>query len=116
VLADKTFIGARLDLEHYAGIPIQNYELEVLDSNEDPFDFSNYSDFTFELFAKPHGKSLEVISLDEPQDNVITINHDSPEFLALRPTLYFYEVYCYTNDSPSKKTLINYGIIELIRA
>jgi hypothetical protein len=115
VLAAKTFIGERLDLEHYAGIPIQGFELEVLDSNDDPFDFTDYDTFTLEIFAKAHGRSIEAIALDVPAANVITIDHSSPTFLALRPTLYFVEVYCYTTASPALKTLISYGILDLPR-
>jgi hypothetical protein len=113
VLADKTYIGQRLDLQHYKGYPIIEYHLEVLDSNEDAFDFSNYDTFKFELFDKAHGASIETVDLDNPTGNIITINDESPEFLALRKKLYFYEVYCYTQDSPALKTLISYGVLDL---
>jgi hypothetical protein len=114
VLASKTYIGERLDLEHYKGLPIQGYQLTVLDSEDDPFDFTGYSDFTFDLFAKPHGKSIDFFNLDDPAANVISIDADSPTLLALRPAYYFYEVNAYTPDSPAEKVLISYGLFSMI--
>lgn len=116
MLAEKSYLGQRLDLEHYAGLPLNDFEIEVVDSNEDPFDFTGYSDFTFELFAKHLGKSLGTFSLNDPTANIITLTGiNSTEFLALRPALYFFEVYAQTSDSPSEKFLINYGLFDTKR-
>jgi hypothetical protein len=115
VLAANTFIGSRVDLQHYAGLPIHDYELEIVDQDDDAYDLSTLSDFTFEIFAKPHGKSLTSFSLNEPVDNIIILNHIHNDiFLGLRAALYHYEVYAFNDDSPTQKVIINYGVFELI--
>jgi hypothetical protein len=116
VLAEKSFLGQRLDLEHYAGLPLNDFEIEVVDSNEDPFDFTGYSNFKFALYAKAHGKLLEEFDIADPTDSIITLSGiNSTSFLELRPALYFFEVYADTGDSPAQKFIINYGIFDTKR-
>lgn len=114
MLAAKTFIGERLDLQHYKGIPVIGFELDVYDANDDPFDFTGYSRFAVDLFYKPHGLLIESFDLPDPSTNIIIVNANSETLLGLRPTLYYYEVYAFNDKSPAEKVLINYGIFDLI--
>jgi hypothetical protein len=113
VLAEKTFIGQRLGLEHYKGISIIDYAVEVLDEDGDPYPFTDFVSIHFEIFAKAHGKSLSNTELDVPDDNTINVNVDVSN-LNLRPSYYFYECYGLSNDSPAEKVIFHYGVFEII--
>lgn len=114
MLAAKLFIGERLDFDHYKGIAITDYELEVLDQDGDPYSFDAFDSIHFELFAKPHGKSLSVSDLDVPADNIIKINV-AEENVDLRPSYYYCECYGYTG-SPALKVIFTYGVFEILRS
>lgn len=109
MLALKTFIGKRLDLEHYKGIAMDR-TTEVFDEDGEEYDLGS-DDVIFELFAKPHGKSLEVINLGDMTDNDIVFDGQSLDY---RADLYYHECYQMTNDSPSEKILLFYGVSEIL--
>jgi hypothetical protein len=116
VLAEKVYIGSRLDLEHYKGIAIQDHEFEILDIQDDPVDLSIYDSFDFCLYAKPHGKLLECFTMDEPSPlvNIIYLSALASQ-MDRRPSLYFYECKAYQEDSsPDVPTLLFYGVFEMI--
>jgi hypothetical protein len=112
VLAEKVFIGQRIDLEHYKGLAIVDHEFELLNSDGTEFDFSEYDQIVFELSAKRHGKILAEVDQEVPADNILLLNVEN-EVFDIRPTLYSFEVYADTSASPSVRVLLFYGIIEL---
>lgn len=107
MLAVKTFIGKRLELEHYRNVSMDR-TIEVYD--EDVYDLGSL-DVIFEFFAKPHGKSLEVFNLGDATDNLIVFDG---ELLDYRPGIYFHECYQMTDASPSEKILLFYGVSEIL--
>jgi len=113
VLAEKTFIGQRLDLEHYKNVSIVNHEMTFVDVDEEPYPLSAFSVIRFDLFAKPHGKLIQSVEQGIPVDNVLVLNVPGDVF-NIRPTLYYYEIWGTTNDSPALDELLSYGIFELI--
>ncbi len=114
MLAERVYIGSRLDLEHYKGIAIQHHEFELLDINGDPFDVTIYANIFFDLYAKPHGKLLESTEIDEiTSPNRLFLSQDA-EVYERRPSLYFYEVRGYDDSSPAIPTLLYYGNFDLI--
>jgi hypothetical protein len=113
VLAEKTFIGQRLDLEHYKNVSIVNHEMTFVDVDEEPYPLSAFSVIRFDLFAKPHGKLIQSAEQDIPGDNVLVLNVPG-EVFNIRPTLYYYEIWGSDNNSPTEDILLTYGILELI--
>jgi hypothetical protein len=116
VLAEKVYIGSRLDLEHYKGIAIQEHEFELLDIDGEPVDLSIYDSFNFCLYDKPHGKLLECIDMDfpSPMINSLYLSATASQ-VNRRPKLYFYESKAYQEDSsPEIPTLLFYGVFEMI--
>lgn len=113
MLAEKTFIGQRLDLEHYKNVSIVNQEAVFVDKNGDPYLLTDFSEIRFDLFAKPHGKQIHSEPQNTSNTNVIYLNVPG-EVFNIRPTLYYYEIWGTTNDSPALDELLSYGIFELI--
>jgi hypothetical protein len=110
MLASKTFIGERLDLEHYKGYPIINHEITITNSDDDAFDFSIFSSITFKLFAKQHGKELAEIDVPVPDDNILILDVETMNY---RPKLYYHECYGETDESPSQSVLLFHGVSEI---
>jgi len=105
MLAYKTYIGSRMDMQHYKNA-VMNATIEILDEL-----FSVGDNVTFEFFAKPHGKSLEQFDLQIGSGNTIGFDEN---VLNYRPGLYYHECYQMTPDSPSEKVLLFYGVSEVI--
>ena len=112
MLASKTFIGERLDLDHYKGYPIIDHEITITDSDDTAFDFSIFSSITFKIFAKQHGKELAEIDVPVPDDNVILLSVDA-DTMNLRPKLYYHECYGLTDESPSDAVLLFHGVSQV---
>jgi hypothetical protein len=113
VLAEKTFIGQRLDLEHYKGVAIVDFEIEYLDADGEAYiDLADFTGIRFDLFAKPHGKLLDSVDQDVPDDNKLDLNVPA-ETVDIRPTLYYYEIWGEQDASPSEDVLLSYGIFSL---
>lgn len=109
MLACKTFIGRRLDLEHYKDVAMSR-TIEVYDAEDEVYDLGDLP-ITFEFFAKPHGTSLESFELAASTDNSIVFED---EVLNYRKGYYYHECYQMTTDSPSLKILLFYGVSEII--
>lgn len=109
MLATKSFIGKRLDMEHYTGVKMDR-TIEIFDEEGAIYDLGS-DDVLYELFAKPHGKSLEVLDLGQQTDNLIVFDG---EVLNYRRGYYYHECYQMTNTSPSEKVLLFYGVSEFI--
>lgn len=112
MLASKTYIGERLDLEHYKGYPIIDYEITVTDSDDSAYPVEDFDAIVFELFAKQYGKLLESVDVEVPEDNVIKLNI-TDVVMDKRPKLYYHECYGLTADSPAQKVLIFHGVSEI---
>jgi hypothetical protein len=108
MLAVKSFVGKRLDMEHYKNVHMDR-TIEVYDEDGDIFDLGS-DDVIFEVFAKPHGKLLETFNLGDQVDNLIVF---SGQVLDYRIGVYFHECY-QLQGSPSEKVLIFYGVSEII--
>jgi N-acetyl-gamma-glutamylphosphate reductase len=109
MLATKSFIGQRLDMEHYKNVSM-NRTIEVFDSDDVSYDLGSL-DVIFEFFAKPHGTSLETFNLGDATDNLIVF---IDEVLDYRPGIYYHECYQMSDASPSLKVLLFYGVSEII--
>lgn len=109
MLATKTFIGQRLDMEHYKNVSMDR-TIEVFDEDEDVYDLGSL-DVIFEFFAKPHGKSIETFNLGDATDNLIVFNG---QVLNYRPGQYYHECYQMSDSSPSLKVLLFYGVSEIL--
>jgi len=96
-------------MEHFKGVQFDR-TITLYDDNYEAFNLGSLP-VIFEVFAKPHGKSLEVFNLGVQTDNEVDL---SGEVLDLRPTNYFHECYQMTEDSPSEKILLFYGVSEVI--
>lgn len=55
----KTHIGAELDLEHYKGKSISDFEFEMLDDNNVALDLTVYSKIVLELYSKRGGTLIK---------------------------------------------------------
>lgn len=108
MLATKSYIGCRLDMQHYKGVVMQR-TIEVFDIDEEAYALTN-DDVFFEVFAKPHGKSLDVFNLGEQTDNLISLDG---QVLDHRTGIYYHECY-QLQGSPSEKLLLFYGVSEII--
>lgn len=108
MLATKSFIGQRLDMEHYKGVSM-NRTIEIYDEDGDSFDLGS-DDIIFEFFAKPHGKSLQTFNLGDTTDNLIVFDGQELDY---RIGLYYHECYQLVG-SPSEKVLIFYGVSEML--
>jgi hypothetical protein len=108
MLATKSFIGKRLDMEHYKNV-FMDRTIEIYDELGDGYNLGNDS-VHFELFAKEHGKSLQVLDLESEQNEVIFHG----QVLNYRKGYYWHECYQITGDSPGEKVLLFYGVSELI--
>jgi hypothetical protein len=115
VLAEKVYIGSRLDLEHYKGIAIQEHEFELLDIDGEPIDLSIYDSVYFDLYTKPHGRLLDSTEITQiTQPNFIYLNQGA-EVYERRATLYFFECKAYQSASPDDvPTILFYGNFDLI--
>lgn len=55
----KTHKGAELNLEHYKGKSIVDFEFELLDDNSDPLDLTVYDRIVLETFHKRGGTLID---------------------------------------------------------
>lgn len=108
MLVTKSFIGQRLDMEHYKGVQMDR-TIEVFDEDGEAFDLG-IDDVIFEFFAKPHGKSLEIFNLGDATGNEIVFDG---QVLDYRIGYYYHECYQLVG-SPSEKVLIFYGLSEML--
>lgn len=95
-------------MEHYKNV-VMDRTVEILDEDGDVYNLGS-DDVIFELFAKPHGKSLEVINLGEQTDNFIVFDGQTLDY---RIGYYYHECY-QLEGSPSVKKLLFYGVSEMI--
>jgi len=108
MLATKSYIGRRLDMQHYKGATM-NRTVEIQDYEGDAYILGS-DDVLFEVFAKPHGKSLDVFNLGEQDDNLVDLEG---QVLDHRIGIYYHECYQLTG-SPAEKVLLFYGVSEII--
>jgi hypothetical protein len=108
MLVTKSFIGQRLDMEHYKGV-LMDRTIEIYDEDGEVFELGG-DDVIFEIFAKPHGKSLESFNLGDPTDNLVVFDG---QVLDYRIGLYYHECYQLVG-SPIEKNLIFYGVSEML--
>jgi hypothetical protein len=108
MLATKSYIGQRLDMQHYKNV-VMDRTIEIYDEDGDEYDLGS-DDVYYELFAKPHGKSLEVFNLGEQTGNLIVLDGLTLDY---RPTIYYHECY-QLQGSPQEKVLLFYGASEMI--
>lgn len=108
MLATTTFFGKRLDMQHYKNV-VMNRTIEILDENGDIYDLGS-EDVYYELFAKAHGKSLDVFNLGDQTSNLVVLDNLVVDH---RPSIYYHECYQLIG-SPSDKVLLFYGVSEII--
>jgi len=109
MLAVKSYIGRRLDMQHYKNVAMDR-TIEVFDDQDNAFDLGS-DDVIYEFFAKPHGTSLEEFNLGDATANLIVFDG---QVLNYRPGIYYHECYQMSDASPSEKILIFYGVSEII--
>jgi len=108
MLATKSFIGKRLDMEHYKNVVMER-TIEILDDDGEVYTLGSDNVF-FEFFAKPHGKTLETFDLGEQTENMVDL---SGNILDYRIGFYYHECY-QLEGSPEEKKLLFYGVSEII--
>lgn len=113
MLAEKTFIGQRLDIQHYKNVSIIDHEMTFVDVDGDAYTpLSEFQSIRFDFFAKPHGKLLHSQEQDVPENNILSLNVPG-EVFNIRPSLYYYEIWGSSEDSPSDDVLLAYGLFEI---
>lgn len=60
----KTYKGKRLDIQHYIGKSIIEFEFQIFDYNDNEVDLSLYSDIQIRMFQKKHGTLIHTSDLD----------------------------------------------------
>jgi hypothetical protein len=117
--AFKTYKGGRLDLEHYRGMTISSYAIDVYNDDDTDFDLDTYDDIYYKVFEKIHG--TEVLSghlydgrvgVDSPAGNTLYLNF-TDELMTLRPKEYWHECYG-TRGNGAVKELIFQGASPVI--
>lgn len=110
--AIKTYKGAELDLEHYKGKSIVDFEFEMLDDQDEPLDLSIYSGILLKIYAKRNGTEIDSFSIGaglSVTDNFITWDATKVEMNLYRVGLVYYH-HCYgVLTSDGEEDLFFYG-------
>lgn len=107
---NKTYKGARLDLEFYQGKSTVDFEIEVLNDDLSDFDLSTYDDIDFDVHYRQHG-DLIVSPTVTTSSNFILLDVTVVQTAALQLREYWYM--CYGNLG-AEEELICYGIFKVI--
>lgn len=115
----KTYKGGRLDLEHYKGKTISDFQVDVYNEDDSDFDLSIYDNIVLQIFEKIHGTQVLIfdmlsyggINVDSPAGNVIYWNATKAE-MNIRPKFYWHE--CYGVLPSGQEELIYEGVSEVI--
>lgn len=108
---NKTYKGARLDLEVYQGKSTVDYEIQVFKDDGTAFDFSIYDSLACKLYYRQHG-DLIISPTITTSGNSILFDITKAQSTALQTREYwieFYGVY-----ASAEEELINYGICKVI--
>jgi hypothetical protein len=112
MLASKTYIGERLDLEHYKGYSIIDYMVTITDDDDAAYPLQDFASIHFDLFAKQYGKLLDSVDVAVPSDNILILDV-TDTVMDKRKSLYYHECYGMTDESPSVKVLLFHGVSEI---
>lgn len=112
----KTYIGARVDLEHFKDSSI-SYEIELINSDGTDTDLTVYDDIVMFIKHKIHGTIVCELSLDNdglnfgsPIGNTIFINTADYQ-LNIRPKDYYHETYGYKDGD---KDILFHGVSKVL--
>ena len=116
--AFKTYKGGRLDLDHYRGMTISSFEVDVFNDDDTAMDLDVYDDIIVKIYEKIHGTLVITsdfqsgISTDSPAGNTIywTTSFTS---MTIRPKYYWHECYG-TKQNGAVKELIYQGVSTVI--
>lgn len=108
---NRTYKGARLDLEVYQGKSTIDYEIQVFNDDGSEFDFSVYDSLLAKVFYRKHGE-LIVSPTVSTADNIILLDTTMAQSAALQTREYWIEIYgVYVSN---EEELITYGIYKVV--
>ena len=113
----NAFIAQEKDLVFYAGKAILNKRLAFYDINQDPWDFSEATGFTFKIWEEREGGLLMIdwdsdnLSLSASNENEILLNAPSTD-TSIERGKYYYEIEYLVAGGYS--VLLAYGQAEFI--
>ena len=116
--AFKTYKGGRLDLEHYKGMTISSFAIDVFNDDDTDFNLDVYDDIKIKVYEKIHGLLKLTfdfqggISTDSPAGNTIYWTAQKTQ-MNLRPKLYYHECYG-SKQSGAIQELIFHGVSDEI--
>jgi hypothetical protein len=117
--AFKTYKGGRLDLEHYKGMTVYFYAIDLYNEDGTEASLSAYQDIRIKIYEKQHGTLVADfdfqtgVSVDSPANNTIYWNATITE-MNLRPKLYYHECTGLKNVNPLIQELLFSGVSQVI--
>ena len=116
--AVKTFKGAQLDLTHFKGATIRDYEIEFLNDDCTAMELGLYSNIIINIRYKEGGTLINSysaldgeITFNNPKDQFIYWTVESEDFEEIPRLEYFQE--CFGVLSNGQKDLLFHGISDL---
>ena len=112
----KTYKGKRLDLQHYIGKSILEYEFQVFDYDDNEVDLSLYAGIEIRFFQKKHGTLIMTFSLSNgltlgsPDYNIFWTVPMSEMNLIEKP--YYHE--CVGITGEQEEDVLFHGVSEMI--
>lgn len=110
----QTYVGQRLDLQHYIGVSVVDYAIEIVDLECEPVDLEIFDNVILRFCEKKHGTELFTIDSESspagitfgsPAGQIIfSIDYESME---LKEKPYFYEVLGIVGN---EKQLLSFGV------
>lgn len=113
----KTHKGAELNLEHYKGKSIVDFEFEMLDDEDEALDLTVYSNIFLKIYAKRGGTEIDSFDYNSGLtvvSNIISWDVDKVRMDLYRIGLTYYH-HCYGvldiagNELVSREDLLFYG-------
>lgn len=117
--AFKTYKGGRLDLEHYKGMTVYFYAIDLFNDDGSEASLSEYQDIRIKVYQKQHGTLVADfdfqtgVSTDSPANNTIYWNATGDE-MDLRPKNYWHECTGLKNTTPVIRELLFSGVSTMI--
>jgi hypothetical protein len=106
-MTNRTYKGARLDLEIYQGKSTIDYEISVYNDNGSEYDFSVYDSLNAKLYYRQHGE-LIISPTVTNSVNTLLLDFIKAQTAALQTREYWIEIY--GEYVSGEQDLISYGI------
>lgn len=115
-MAVQTYKGRRYDLEHYIGVSVVDFAIEIIDNFTCcPIDLEEFDEVKLIMYEKKHGTELfELSSIGSPAEIVLESSPEGVmlfsidyEAMELKEKPYFYEVLGIVGN---EKQLLSFGV------